>query len=87
MVDRLENYCAQWNIGGEGWFSPFTMPTCGYGAPAPDEEARLADINVLRSRTAALLTPFREASGSAGTGPILPGRCRSISGAWGWKSG
>lgn len=60
-VDRLENYCAQWNIGGEGWFSPFTMPTCGYGAPAPDEEARLADINVLRARTAELLTPFREA--------------------------
>lgn len=60
-VDRLENYCAQWNIGGEGWFSPFTMPTCGYGTPAPDEEERLADINVLRARTAEMLAPFREA--------------------------
>ncbi len=59
-VDRLENYCFQWNIKGGKWLAPFTSPTCGYGTPTADEEQLLAAVEQTRLRAAALLSPLRE---------------------------
>ena len=59
-IDRLENYCILWRIRGSAWFSPFESPTCGYDAPAADEAERLADVEALRRRVAAILMPLRE---------------------------
>lgn len=61
-LDRLENYALQWGIAGKRWFAPFTLPTCGYGNPEPDEEARLAAAEEARARLAELLVPFDRAT-------------------------
>lgn len=67
-LDRLENYCFQWQIRGQRWLEPFTAPTCGYGLPARDETERLAALEALRGRIAAWLGPFRQALAKAKTG-------------------
>ena len=65
---RLENYVLQWNISGAKWRSPFTLPTCGYGNPEPDEADRLAAVERARQRVAALLEPLDRALRACRTG-------------------
>ncbi|MBQ4578765.1 MAG: PD-(D/E)XK nuclease family protein [Clostridia bacterium] len=60
-VDRLENYCFQWNIRGGKWHKPFTMPTCGYDRPADDEEEKLAAVERTRQAVWGILQPLQEA--------------------------
>lgn len=67
-VERLENYCFQWQIRGERWFAPFTEPTCGYGRPTAGEAALLAQINETRELVAQFLEPFRKTISRAACG-------------------
>ena len=67
-LDRLENYCFQWNIRGGKWQKSFTMPTCGYDRPAPDEAEKLAAVEQSRQAVWALLQPLQEALRKAESG-------------------
>ena len=59
-LDRLENYCFQWEIRGSKWLSPFTDPTCGYDRPAEDEPQRLAAVEASRQTAAHLLGTLQD---------------------------
>lgn len=67
-LDRLENYCFQWNITGAKWLSPFTAPTCGYGTPAADEEERLQALEQTRQTAAGYLDALRRDMQACATG-------------------
>ena len=59
-LDRLENYCFQWNIKGTKWLTPFTAPTCGYDVPAADEAEKLEKLEQTRQQAASLLLTLRD---------------------------
>ena len=59
-LDRLENYCFQWDIKGGKWLTPFTAPTCGYDRPAEDEAEKLEKLEQTRQKAAAFLLALRE---------------------------
>ena len=59
-LDRLENYCFQWNIHGQKWLRPFTAPTCGYGTPDKKEPQKLADLEQTRQAVEHLLLPLQQ---------------------------
>lgn len=67
-LDRLENYCFQWQIKGERWFTPFTAPTSGYERPSEKESALLEKMNEIRSVAAEYLHQLRAELAEASLG-------------------
>lgn len=59
-LDRLENYCFQWDIKGGKWLAPFTAPTCGYDRPEEDEAEKLECLERSRQKAASFFLALRE---------------------------